>query len=169
MDCRVPLPRWGMRQLVPLIVITRQRIVWARHRGRLIRPWNGPMSVVGQNRKSSMRAYDFRCSPNNGHRQDTSACPFRASFGRRTLAHDCVNPGNGEAILRKTRSVGDRRYRLPVVRRGEAINSSTCVPNFAWHPQSGRGRDPSRSARTQPAGDSSNRTAAPQRHSALAS
>src|SRR6266478_2189491 len=26
-----------------------------------------------------MRAYDFRCSPNNGHRQDTSACPFRAN------------------------------------------------------------------------------------------
>jgi len=110
---------------------------------------SGSMSQMGQNRKSSMRAYDFRCSPNNGHRQDTSACPFRASFGRRTLAHDCVSPGNGEAILRKTRSVGDRRYRLPVVRRGEAINSSTCVPNFAWHPQSGRGRDPSRSARTQ--------------------
>jgi hypothetical protein len=29
---------------------------------------------VGQNRKSSMRAYVFRCAPNNGHRQDTSAC-----------------------------------------------------------------------------------------------
>src|SRR5258708_31214553 len=26
-----------------------------------------------------MRAYDFRCSPNNGHRQDTSACPFLAT------------------------------------------------------------------------------------------
>src|SRR6267154_2231336 len=36
------------------------------------------MSLVGQNRKNSMRAYVFRCSPNNGHRQDTSACPFRA-------------------------------------------------------------------------------------------
>src|SRR5712671_7687614 len=34
---------------------------------------------LGQNRKSSMRANDFRCSPNNGHRQETSACPFRAS------------------------------------------------------------------------------------------
>jgi len=36
------------------------------------------MSGLGQNRKSSMRANVFRCSPNNGHRQDTSACPFRA-------------------------------------------------------------------------------------------
>ena len=32
-----------------------------------------PMSVLGQNRKSSMRAYVFRCSPNNGHRLDTIA------------------------------------------------------------------------------------------------
>src|SRR5260370_36809212 len=36
------------------------------------------MSQLGQNRKSSMRAHVFRCSPNSGHRQDTSACPFRA-------------------------------------------------------------------------------------------
>ena len=36
---------------------------------------------MGQNRKSSTRAYDFRCSPNNGHRQDISACPFRAKLG----------------------------------------------------------------------------------------
>ena len=56
-----------------------------------------------------------------------------------------------------------------VVGGGEAVNSRTCVPNFAWHPQSGRGRAPSRSARTRPAGDSSNRTAAPRRHSARAS
>jgi hypothetical protein len=35
-------------------------------------------SVVGQHRKRSMRANVFRCSPNNGHRQDTSECPFRA-------------------------------------------------------------------------------------------
>src|SRR6266403_4509269 len=34
----------------------------------------------GQNRKSSMRAHVFRCSPNNGHRQDPSACPFRAKL-----------------------------------------------------------------------------------------
>src|SRR5258707_10493668 len=37
---------------------------------------------LGQNRKSSMRAYVFRCSPNNGHRQDTSVCPFRAMDGQ---------------------------------------------------------------------------------------
>src|SRR6476660_5541948 len=43
------------------------------------------MSELGQNRKSSMRANVFRCSPNNGHRQDTSACPSCAagSTGRR--------------------------------------------------------------------------------------
>src|SRR5258707_15274333 len=35
---------------------------------------------MGQKRKSSMRAHVFRCSPNNGHRQDTSACPFRAKL-----------------------------------------------------------------------------------------
>src|SRR5258707_11223796 len=34
----------------------------------------------GQNRKSSMRAHVFRCSPNNGHCQDTSVCPLRADF-----------------------------------------------------------------------------------------
>src|SRR5258705_5875499 len=38
-------------------------------------------TAMGQNRKSSMRANVFRCSPNNGHRQDTSACPFRANNG----------------------------------------------------------------------------------------
>src|SRR5260370_37347579 len=36
---------------------------------------------LGQNRKSSMRANVFCCSSNNGHRQDTSACPFRANSG----------------------------------------------------------------------------------------
>src|SRR5258707_15231520 len=36
------------------------------------------MSHLGQNRKTSMRANVFRCSPNNGHRQGTWACPFRA-------------------------------------------------------------------------------------------
>ena len=35
---------------------------------------------LGQNRKSSMRANVFRCSPNNGHCQYTSACPFRAQY-----------------------------------------------------------------------------------------
>ncbi len=36
---------------------------------------------LGQKRKYSPRVDVFRCSPNNGHRQDTSACPFRANFG----------------------------------------------------------------------------------------
>src|SRR5258706_9321823 len=31
---------------------------------------------LGQNRKSSMRANVFRCSPNNGHCQDTSDVRF---------------------------------------------------------------------------------------------
>jgi hypothetical protein len=38
------------------------------------------MSQLGQNRKSSLRAIVFRCSPNNGHCQDTSVCPFRGQF-----------------------------------------------------------------------------------------
>ena len=57
----------GMRQLVPPIVITRQRIVWARHRGRLIRTWNAPMSVVGHKRKYS-------------HRADVVALPLKADI-----------------------------------------------------------------------------------------
>jgi hypothetical protein len=34
------------------------------------------MSELGQNRKSSLRANVFRCSPNNGHCQDTSDVRF---------------------------------------------------------------------------------------------
>jgi hypothetical protein len=41
----------------------------------------GTTAPKGLNRKSSMRANVFRCSPNNGRRQDTSACPFRAKTG----------------------------------------------------------------------------------------
>src|SRR6476660_6218092 len=33
---------------------------------------------LGQTREYSTRAHVFRCSPNNGHCQDTSVCPFRA-------------------------------------------------------------------------------------------
>ena len=40
-----------------------------------------PRSLLGQNRKSSTRAHVFRCSPNNGHCQDTSAGPLRARSG----------------------------------------------------------------------------------------
>src|ERR1700687_73016 len=36
---------------------------------------------LGQNRKSSMRAYVFRFAPESGHRAMQSACPFRAITG----------------------------------------------------------------------------------------
>src|SRR5258705_13449108 len=36
---------------------------------------------LGQNRKSSMRAYVFRFAPESGRRATWSACPFRAIFG----------------------------------------------------------------------------------------
>src|SRR5204863_10077481 len=49
---------------------------------------SGSMSQMGQNRKSSMRANVFRCSPNNGHRQGTSACPFRAKTGSEARSFD---------------------------------------------------------------------------------
>src|SRR5258705_13677512 len=39
------------------------------------------MSPWGQNRKISMRAYDFRFAPESGHCATESACPFRASPG----------------------------------------------------------------------------------------
>src|SRR4029453_15109550 len=36
---------------------------------------------LGQNRKSSMRAYDFRFTPESGLRSDIARCPFRARSG----------------------------------------------------------------------------------------
>ncbi len=36
------------------------------------------MSLLGPNRKSSMRAYVFRFAPESGRRATWSACPFRA-------------------------------------------------------------------------------------------
>src|SRR5258705_13166712 len=36
---------------------------------------------LGQNRKNSMRAYDFRFAPESGHCATESACPFRANNG----------------------------------------------------------------------------------------
>ena len=39
------------------------------------------MSEPGQNRKSSMRAYVFRCSSNNGHHKDRAPCPKGAMNG----------------------------------------------------------------------------------------
>ena len=54
----------------------------------------GPMSQLGQKRKSSIRAHVFRCSPNNGHRSTRSACPFHANTGsRRTLFDHLVGRG----------------------------------------------------------------------------
>src|SRR6476646_4161105 len=41
------------------------------------------MSVQGQNRKSSMRAYDFRFAPESGLRSDIARGPFRAKPGSR--------------------------------------------------------------------------------------
>ena len=41
------------------------------------------MTVVGQNRKSSLRAYVFRFAPESRHYATHSACPFRA----RSSAH----------------------------------------------------------------------------------
>ena len=42
-------------------------------------------SLHGQKAKCSLRADVFRCSPNNGHYQDTSVCPFGARIGSRDL------------------------------------------------------------------------------------
>jgi hypothetical protein len=71
---------------------------------------SGPRSAAGQKRHYDRAPLTSDLPPMNGHPQGHSACLKSTSFGRRTLAHDCVSPGNGEAILRKTRSVGDRRY-----------------------------------------------------------
>ena len=67
--------------------------------------------------------------PALGTRRDGGCTPYAGS------ARDWASTPAGMRSLRR-------------VRRGDAVNSNTCVPNFAWHPQSGRGRDPSRSART---------------------
>jgi hypothetical protein len=61
-------------------------------------------SVMGQNRKSSLRANVFRCSPNNGHREDTSACPFRAS--KRLLRCSIALPYSITSSARASREVG---------------------------------------------------------------
>ena len=58
------------------------------------------MSDVGQNRKTSMRAYVFRSAPNNGHRAITAACPFRATTGLGRCNHliDFVHGGPSHLI-----------------------------------------------------------------------
>jgi hypothetical protein len=95
----------------------------------------------------------------------SETCPRRAGSTRTQLRKPLakVRPLFGKPDRSLTSPIGYQ------VVRGAAVTSSTCAPNFALHPQSGRGRAPSRSARTRPAGDSSNRTAAPRRHSARAS
>ncbi len=44
-----------------------------------------------------MRAYVFRCSPNNGHRQDTSAGPFRASM-RHHAIYSITSSGRANSV-----------------------------------------------------------------------
>src|SRR5260370_24483132 len=44
---------------------------------------HGRSIQMGQNRKSSSRAYVFRFAPKNGHRATSAACPFRANNGSR--------------------------------------------------------------------------------------
>jgi hypothetical protein len=59
------------------------------------------MTGLGQNRKSSMRAYVFRFAPESGHRALQSACLFRAKLGngsRRKIALHC-EPTRSEAVM----------------------------------------------------------------------
>ena len=48
------------------------------------------MSQMGQKAKCSLRADVFRCSPNNGHYQDTSECLFGANSDRRIATKSLV-------------------------------------------------------------------------------
>src|SRR5438105_169653 len=61
------------------------------HRARLLAVFGGRKTFphgLGQNRKSSMRAYVFRFAPESGHRAMQSACPFRAKMRHwRTMPH----------------------------------------------------------------------------------
>src|SRR5258708_9450088 len=67
------------------------------------------MSVVGQNRKSSMRAHVFRFAPKSGHCATESACPFRATTGPTS---DAAFEGR---IVKVALFIGTIRYeRLPL-------------------------------------------------------
>src|SRR5947207_13542015 len=71
-------------------------IVGRPHEAGLIRSWRADslalvwldpgITPCCKSRKSNdaenLVAHVFRCSPNNGHRQDTSACTVRANAGR---------------------------------------------------------------------------------------
>ena len=73
------------------------------------------MSQLGQNRKSSMRAYVFRCSPNNGHRQDTSACPFRATTG--LMHRSKLDAGQPVKSVRRITLARPRQYDLELSKK----------------------------------------------------
>src|SRR5260370_170258 len=88
-------------------------------------PFDRLMSPWGQNRKSSMRAYDFRFAPESGHCATESACPFRAKR-RHPLVSRSVElehlfqesfdalfgfPG-GDRILAGVRAVNDAGVRV---------------------------------------------------------
>jgi len=44
------------------------------------------MSALGQNRKSSRRAYVFRFTPESGLKSDIPLCPYCANTGSRGIA-----------------------------------------------------------------------------------
>src|SRR5258705_12396487 len=50
-------------------------------------PFDRLMSPWGQNRKSSMRAYDFRFAPESGHHEAKTPCPKRAKTGKARCEH----------------------------------------------------------------------------------
>jgi hypothetical protein len=58
------------------------------------------MSVLGQNRKSSMRAHVFRFALKSGHCATESACPFRAA-----------NNGSGASLFKDLIRAGEKGRR----------------------------------------------------------
>ena len=85
-----------------------------------------PMSEVGQKRKS-LRADDFRCSLNNGHRSNGSACPFggqnRKSGSVTWSLTTCpsLKPGTMRLSCRCL-SCRPWPYRVSLLSRGRALN-----------------------------------------------
>jgi hypothetical protein len=76
-DKLAPTPLHFIRQGRPLLVqYVKPSMLSGNEKGQAIGP--GSWGDTGQTRKYSTRANDFRCSPNNGHRQDTSTFPLRA-------------------------------------------------------------------------------------------
>jgi hypothetical protein len=62
---------------------------------------------MGQKAKCSLRADDFRCSPNIGHYQDTSVCPFGANKRLMHRSNDqpysitsSTRPSSGNGMVR---------------------------------------------------------------------